>query len=88
MLFTKFLDEEIQIGKHRIDLLWRNVYIELKTGRALDGGGKEQLAAFSKFIKAQASSGFQLAYVFLEKPTKATIKLIRQSGGEVFYIFG
>jgi RHS repeat-associated protein len=83
-LFPDFSAQEVSTGRHVLDLIWRNTYIELKTGRALKGRELSQLAEFSGAANA-AQSG--LAYVFLSKPTPGTMQKIQQAGGTVYYLF-
>jgi hypothetical protein len=83
-LFPNFDDRQISTGRHVIDLLWRNVYIELKTARRLGSRERSQLNEFAAYAKANNTS---FAYVFLTKPTEHTVDLIKRSGGFVYYLF-
>jgi RHS repeat-associated protein len=83
-LFPNFDAAEIRTGTHYIDLLWKNVYIELKTARRLGPRERAQLAEFAAYSKA---TGSNLAYVFLIKPTEHTVDLIKKAGGYVYYLF-
>jgi hypothetical protein len=71
-------------GKHRIDLIWRGMLVELKTSRRLYARELEQLDVFSKVARG---TGMPLTYVFLRKPGKTTTETIQRAGGVVFYIF-
>ena len=48
------------------------------------GRGPSQLLAFAQ---SAAAGGYQLAYVFLTKPTRGTIEKIKKAGGLVFFLF-
>jgi hypothetical protein len=83
-LFPHFDAKEVQMGQRVLDLVWRGHYIELKTGRTLDPRGFDQL---KEFAKAAKRDGYQLAYVFLVKPTRGTTKRIIEAGGKALYLF-
>jgi RHS repeat-associated protein len=84
VLFPDFDAQEVKTGRHYLDLIWRGIYIELKTARTLDARELSQLAEFAQAAKA---GGSPLAYVFLVKPTRGTIQKIAQAGGQVYYLF-
>jgi hypothetical protein len=83
-LFPNFDAKEVQFGRRVLDLIWRNWYIELKTGKSLRGRELEQL---KEFAAAAKRDGYGLAYVFLVKPARSATRKILEAGGRVLYLF-
>jgi len=73
---------QVPSGGHVIDLIWRNFAVEVKTARALEGREISQLESFAGLA---VSNGMKLVYMFVDRPTQATIDLVKRAGGIVIW---